>query len=166
MTTERTVMPRSEAAKRIYTGGSASYGHALNSYYARRDARLNAKGDREGLEVSQRERTQLEAFAKARGMSSEDLHAALSVVLEHETFPRSPEALTQRLAQTKEALRLEHGGHEQSQAAIHKFVAFSEALAKEVPTLAHRANQTGAAQHPDLVRIGAQYAPVSNTEVK
>lgn len=62
-----------------------------------------------------------------------------------------------RRAQTQEALRLECGGHENAQKLLRNYVAITDQLAKEVPTLAARANQTGAGEDARIIKALARY---------
>src|ERR1700728_3962229 len=61
----------------------------LSSYYDRREARL--RSDAEGLRIARQEREQVAAFARARGISADDLHEALAVMHERDEYPRSKE---------------------------------------------------------------------------
>jgi hypothetical protein len=127
----------------------------LSSYYDRREAKL--RSDAEGLRIARQERAQVEAFARKRGISADDLQQALSVVHEHDEWPRSQAAIEQRRTHTKEALRLEHGGVEEANAHLKRYMSVTSALAQEIPTLAARANATGAGEDPRLINVLAHY---------
>jgi hypothetical protein len=146
--------------KTIYpTGG---YGGVLSSYYDRRDSRQ--RDDREALEISRRERAQIEAFARTRGIPADVVQETLAVVHEHDMFPKSKGVVEQRRAQTLEALRIKHGGHEEAQKVVRNYVALTAELAKEVPTLAARVNETGAGEDMRIITALAQYG--EPTQVK
>jgi hypothetical protein len=115
------------------------------------------RDDAEGLEGARRERKQVEAFARARGVSPEHLHEALAVMHERDQFPLSKETIEQRRAQTIEKLRLEHGGTEAAHEHLQRYVRVTDALAKEVPSLAARANKTGAGEDPRIIAALAHY---------
>jgi hypothetical protein len=149
------------AAAPIKTLHGNPYDLPLANYYDRREAKL--RGDAEGLESARRERQQVETFARARGVSPEHLHEALSVMHERDEYPLSKEAIEQRRAQTIEKLRLENGGTEAAHEHLQRYVRVTDALAKEVPSLAARANATGAGEDPRIIKALAHYgeAPAS-----
>ena len=96
-------------AEKLYGGSSDNYGAPLASYYDRRLVRLR-DGDVEGRATARLERRQVAAFARKRGISSQDPHAALAVVHEHDTHPKSEEAIQKRWGQAFEGLSA--GGQE------------------------------------------------------
>jgi hypothetical protein len=149
--------PKAEAPKvtSIYNN---PYDVPLANYYDRREAKLRA--DAEGLETARRERKQVEDFARARGVSPEHLHEALSVMHERDEYPLKKENVEQRRTRTIENLRLELGGTEQANAQLQRYVSVTAALAKEVPTLAARANATGAGEDPRIIKALAHYGEV------
>jgi hypothetical protein len=160
-------LSRDDAAKRLYGGGpQGGVGHAVNSYYERYDSKLRGKSDTGGLIESRQERAALEKFARDRGMSNADLHVALSVMNERDLYPLSQQTVAAKRAGTKEQLRIDHGGEEQRDAHLQKYVAFTTALAHEVPTLAARANANGAGEDRRLIDIGAKYGAIPNTTPK
>jgi hypothetical protein len=147
---------RAVAEKNVYGN---PYDVATANYYERRRASL--RDDAERLQQSRAEEQQVTQFARKHGMSPGDTHTLLSLVREHELSPRGREVVAQRLLQTAEALRKEHGT-EQAQKTFARYSHFATALKAEVPTLFDRAEQAGLGGHVDLIRIGAQYAqPVS-----
>jgi hypothetical protein len=148
----------SPSAQRMY-GGNGGLDVPLSSYYDRREASL--RDDREGIDTARAERQQVEAFARARGITPEDLHTALAVMGEYDQYPKSPETIVTRRAATVEALRLEQGGVVEAQAHLRRLVNVTEALAKEVPTLAARANATGAAEDLRIINTLARYGEAS-----
>lgn len=144
--------PRAAAAgKSLYN----TLDRSLSSYYDRRESRL--RSDAEGLKTARQERVQVEAFAKKRGISADDLHEALAALHEHDLFPKSPAAIEQRRSRTLENLRLELGGQAEAKAYIEKYVKVTAELAKEVPSLAARANATGAGEDPRIIHALAHY---------
>jgi hypothetical protein len=153
----------SASAQRMY-GNNGGLDRPISSYYDRREASLRA--DREGMETARAERKQVEAFARSRGITPEHLHEALAVMGEYDRFPKGPETIVTRRAATVEALRLEKGGHAQAQEHLRRYVSVTTALAKEVPSLAARANATGAGEDLRIVNALAHYgeAPTSTTE--
>jgi hypothetical protein len=144
----------SPSAQRMY-GANGGLDRPLSSYYDRRESGL--RNDREGVDAARKERKQVEAFALSRGITPEHLHEALAVVSEYDQFPKKPETIVTRRAATVEALRLEKGGHEQAQAHLRRYVSVTAALAKEVPTLAARANATGAGEDRRIIDVLANY---------
>jgi hypothetical protein len=151
--------PRHEASKRMYGGPTdgGSYNGATDSYYSKRDARLRARDDTEGLQTSWREREQVEAFAKKHKIAPADLQDALAVVNEFEAFPKSPQTVEKRRAATLEALRIECGGHESAQHLVRNYVNLTTALAQEIPTLVTRVNATGAGEDGRIIKALARY---------
>ena len=137
----------------------------LASYYDRREARL--RDDREGIETARKERQQVERLCSVqRGITADDLHEALAVMGEYDAFPKGPETVVTRRAATVEALRLEKGGHEQAQAHLRRYVSVTSELAKEVPTLAARANATGAGEDLRIINTLARYGEKPTTQEK
>lgn len=158
--TKALARPRAKSApvKSIYGN---PYDTALSNYYTKREASL--RGDVEGLEIARRERKQVETFARVRGLSAEHLHQALAVVHERDLYPLSKETIEKRRAQTIENLRLELGGSEKADAHLRRYVNLTTALAKEVPTLAARANATGAGEDPRIINALAHYGEAPTT---
>jgi hypothetical protein len=156
--------PRDAASERLYGGSSDSYGAPISSYFDRHEAAL--RDDAEGLATSRLERQQVEAFARKRGIKSADLHDALSVVLEHEAHPKSPEVIQQRWNQAFEDLRLSTGGQEGARKVLDSYVALTSDLAKEVPSLADRAGRSGAANDIRVIKALAHYGSGSTPEEK
>ena len=152
--------PRAQAAARMYDHGGLSL--PISSYFDRRESGL--QDDREGYETARKERHQVEAFARARGISAQDLHTALAVMGEHERFPKSTETIATRRAATMEALRLEHGGAEAAQSHLRCYVNVTSELAKAVPTLAARANETGAGEDRRFIDAFAHYGVTPKPE--
>jgi hypothetical protein len=151
---------RKDAAKLMYGGPSADSGShdgALTTYYSRRDARLRAREDTEGLQLSWREQQQMAEFARKHNIAPADLQEALSVVNEHEAFPKSPQVIEQRWGQMWEELRLECGGQENREKLMNNYVNLTKALVQEVPTLADRAGRSGAANDLRIIRTLAKY---------
>ena len=146
--------PAAPAAKSLY-GNNGGLDRPIASYYDRREASL--RRDREGMDTARAERKQVEAFARARGITPEHLHEALAVMGEYDNFPKRPETIVTRRAATVEALRLERGGHEQAQEHLRRYVSVTAALAKEVPSLVARANATGAGEDPRIINALAHY---------
>jgi hypothetical protein len=148
---------RDRQAAKLYSGKKDGGGHdgAAAAYYDRRDAKL--VDDREGLELSRRERQQVLQFARKRGISAADLQAALAVVGEHDALPKSLAAIETRRAATLEALRIELGGKEAVQALVKDYVRLTTDLAKEIPSLAERVNTTGAGEDGRIIRTLAKY---------
>src|SRR5262249_8759615 len=140
-----------KAAARLYS----NYGLALDSYYGRRNGGL--RDDPEQLRLSREERGKLERFARTRGMGPSELHTLLAAMAECEAHPRSAENLATRREEVREQLRLQAGSVEERDALLKRAVAFETAVAQEIPTLAARAVHVGAAEHPDVVRIGSRY---------
>jgi hypothetical protein len=143
------------AVKSLYAGKRGDLDAPISRYYDRRESSL--RNDAEGLRKAREERKQLEAFALKRGIAVNDLDAALTALHDHDVLPRSQAAIETRRVRTKEALRLEHGGYEQSQTFLKRYVSVTDELAKEVPTLAARANATGAAEDPRIINALAHY---------
>ena len=152
-------IPRKDAATRLYRAppDSGSHDGALTTYYSRRDARLRARDDTEGLQLSWREQQQVAEFARKHNIAPVDLQEALAVVNEHEAFPKSAQVIEQRWAQAFEQLRLECGGRENAQKLLDGYVNVTKDLVKEVPTLADRAGLTGAANDVRIIKALARY---------
>ena len=151
----------SPGATRMY-GNNGGLDQPLASYYDRRVASL--RDDREGIETARKERQQVESFARSRGISAYDLQNALAVMHEFDQFPKKPETIVARRAATVEAMRLEHGGVEQARAFHGRYASLTSALAKEVPTLAARANATGAGEDLRIINALAHYGEAPTTE--
>jgi hypothetical protein len=166
MLTSPKVISRAVASRKLY-GPSAKSGGSIDAAIAGYHDRWlgNRRDDAEAVATARRERPQIEAFAKKFGITPNDLTAALNVLLERETFRANPESIAARRAATLEALRLEHGGSEQAQVYLHRYLRVTTALAQEVPSLATRANATGAGEDPRIINALAKYgdAPVSAT---
>lgn len=156
--------PRAVAEPQKSLYGNSGLDVPIASYYDRREATL--RRDREGMETARAERKQVEAFARSRGITSEHLHAALAVMGEYDNFPKKPETIVARRAATVEALRLEKGGIEQAIAHHNRYVSVAAALAKEVPSLAARANATGAGEDPRIINALAHYGEAPTGETK
>ncbi len=146
--------PRAESPKVTSIYGRP-YDLALSNYFDRREASL--RSDRERLAEARKEREQVEAFARTRGISADDLNQALTAMHDHEALPKSQAAIEQRRERTKEALRLEHGGTEQANAYLKRYIDVTTELAKAVPTLVARANRSGASEDPRAIAALAHY---------
>jgi hypothetical protein len=147
------------SGKSLYS--TDGYGGALASYFDRREAKL--RDDREGLEISRRERRQVEAFARKRGIRAADLQEALVVLLEHEAHPKAQAVIEQRWAQTFEQLRLEHGGLANAQKVLDGYAAVTKDLVAECPTLADRAGRSGAGNDIRVIETLAKYGEQTST---
>jgi hypothetical protein len=156
--------PRAAAEPQKSLYGNSGLDVPIASYYDRREASL--RRDREGMETARAERKQVEAFARARGIKSKHLHEALAVMGEYDQYPKRPETIVARRAATVEALRIAHGGHEPAQAHLRRYLSVTEALAKEVPSLAARANATGAGEDLRIVNALAHYGTAPTGETK
>jgi hypothetical protein len=157
--------PARPAARTLYpskpTESGASYQRHTSGYYSRRVAALNAKGDREEVAFARAEETQVEAFARKWGIQPEDVGTVLDRLRDHETFPRSKEALEKRRAQTLETLRIEFGSAEAANNALQGALRITTDLAQTIPGLATRANASGAGEDAVLLKTLAKYGDVT-----
>lgn len=126
---------------RLYGSG---YGPALESYYSRRIAEFNRKGDRENVRKAQAERAQMEALAHKTGVPAEMLDTLLKVQHERDVFPLNDQAKESRRQQTREALRLKHGDSAVRDQVLRDYVRATSVLALELPEFAARMDATGA----------------------
>ncbi len=163
-TTSTPATSRQVAAERLYGGSGDGYGPAISSYFDRREARL--RDDAEGLATSRLERTQVEAFAKKRGIKPTDLHDVLAVVHEHEVFPKSAEAIEKRWIQAFEDLRMTTGGQDNARKLLTDYSALASDLAKEIPSFADRAGRSGAGNDARLVKALAPYGAALPTSTE
>jgi hypothetical protein len=155
------VISRAQAGKTLYpakpAGSGASYEACTGAYYSRRIAMLNGRNDREQVEFARAEEKQVAAFARKWKISPEDVGLVLDRLRDHETFPRSKEALESRRTQTLESLRIELGSAEAAKKAIDAAVKVTTDLAQTIPGLATRANATGAGEDGVLLKTLAKY---------
>jgi hypothetical protein len=149
------------AARTLYpskpTESGASYQRHTGSYYSRRIAALNEKGDSEEVAFARAEETQVEAFARKWGIQPEDVGTVLDRLRDHESFPRSKEKLEARRTETLEDLRIHFGSAEAAHKALQGAQRITTDLAKTIPGLATRANASGAGEDGVLLKTLAKY---------
>ncbi len=151
-------MTRQDAASRLYgakANAAGSIDSAIRAYHDRWLARR--PGDKDARRTADQERAQLTAFATRRGITPAALAEALNVLHERESFPNSPQSIDARRERTREALRLERGGAQEAHAHLQRYLTLTQDLAKSVPTLATRANATGAGEDLRIINALAEF---------
>jgi hypothetical protein len=170
-TTEKPAQPTTAATDsppahhhRLY-GKGGDYRHGIESYFARHEAALAQKGDKENLAKARAARADLEAFARKRNMSASDVHIALSALHDHEMHTRGQAAIEARRKRTWEQLCESHGGEQAARAALQGAAKFQEEFKAEVPYLAERMIATAAVEAPEILDVCIKHGePVSITK--
>lgn len=146
-----------ERTKRMYGGGAPDYNQPIESFFSRQESRHSYRNDKEGLAKAREARATFAAFAAKHKMTADDVRVFLSTCSDHESHPRSGEAVKALWDRTYEQMAERYGGPDARATAIANVDKFQRDLAVSNAYVAERMLATGAASAPEIVEVCAKY---------
>lgn len=154
-----TLTRREQQATRLYgksTPGTGSHDLSTANYYDRREASL--RDDPERLRETRAERQRAKEFLQKYKLSPAAAQEAFAALRERDQHPRPVDAQSPHWAETHEHLRKAEGSSEAATALWLRAQKGADIVAREVPSLGQRAQQSGAVADPRTIRFLAAVA--------